>query len=367
MLVFMTAPVHLVYGDDEYLVSLKAKSIVDEHVPEDSRDFGLEVIDGKADTVEQACEILGACRQALNTYGFLTGEKLVWLRDANVFQDTVVGGSETVKEAAQQLGELVAQGLTPGTILLITASRIDKRFSFFKTIKEHAEIHEFDVPTKGRAAEKYSAERLGVLLGRAEMEMPESVRLVFAERVGRDSRQMENEVMKLKTFLGTRKRVSLDDIEAITSASGEAIAWDLPDAFGRRALTRALQIARRLLFQKESTIYLVSLLQGRIRDLMIYREALDRGWLSVSGKGKARWGAIPADAEHVFKNVLKNDPRSAHPFRAWLLAEQAQGFTVRELKRCQRQAVSAHRALVTRTSLSESMILETLLVRMLAS
>ncbi len=337
---------------------------MNEHVPEESQAFGLEVVDGRADTVDTACDAIGQCLQSLNTAGFLTGEKLVWLRDANFLQDSVVGRSETVKNALARLGEQVKQGLMTGNILLITAPAIDKRFSFYKACQGAAEVIEFAPPTKGKAVLQDAMARLDGLLLESGLSMAEQVRQAFLERVGLQTRQMASEVDKLRNYLGDREEVTRSDIGEITSAHREAVAWDLADAFGRRQLGRALKITRQLLFQRESAFALIAMLESRIRDLIVYREALDTGQLRIVQQGKVAWSSGPDAPGDDLAAALGRDPRDTHPYRAFLLAEQAEGFSMKQLQRCRRAALSTHRQLVTR-SLPEHLQMEMLLLRML--
>jgi DNA polymerase-3 subunit delta len=364
MLKFMANPAYLIFGNDDYRVSEKAREIVEKHVSEDAKAFGLEVVDGRVDTVDTACDAIGECLQALNTSGFLMGEKLVWLQNAAFLQDNVLGRSETVKNALSRLAELIKQGLMPGTVLLITAPAADKRFSFYKTCQGSAEVIEYSPPTKGKAVMQDAVERLRTLLDESGLSMNDRVRQAFLERVGLQSRQMSNEIEKLRTYLGDRKEVERADLDEITSAHREAIAWDLADAFGKRQLARALKIVRQLLFQRESAFALISMLESRIRELMVYRESLDSGQLRIVQQGKVNWGTMSESTGVDLAAALGRDPRDAHPYRAWVLADQAKGFTLAQLQDCKQSALATHRELVTR-SLPESLQMEMLLLRML--
>jgi len=138
----------------------------------------------------------------------------------------------------------------------------------------------------------------------------------------------------------------------------------LADAFGKRDLVRALKITRRLLFQRESPIALIAMLESRIRDLMLIRESVDKGWLQTRQGRKATWQKLPTECEDVFAKHLTRDPRATHPFRTWILSEQAKGFSMNELHRCHGLAITMHRQLVSR-SIPDDLQLETLLIQML--
>ena len=127
-------------------------------------------------------------------------------------------------------------------------------------------------------------------------------------------------------------------------------------------------ILHQLLFQKESGVRLVIGLEGRIKDLLIYREAIDAGWMVKKSGGyggmQYSWTTLPPEVDEVFSE-MNRDPRKVHPFRASLLAEQALNFSQTKLTKCLQATVEAHEKLVS-TGLNESTILEVLLIRMLA-
>jgi DNA polymerase III delta subunit len=126
-----------------------------------------------------------------------------------------------------------------------------------------------------------------------------------------------------------------------------------------------LAVMRRLLFQRETPMAMIALLEARIRDLIVYREAMDRGWLRlVAGARNATWGTMPPEGESLLVTALGRDYRSIHPFRLKLLVEQAAGFSLAELRRCQRTAAAAHRQLVT-SSLPATLILDMMVIRAL--
>ena len=55
---------HVVLGDDDYLVRQRAKEIYDEHSEDFPDDLSREIIDGRADRVEDVERILAEARSA---------------------------------------------------------------------------------------------------------------------------------------------------------------------------------------------------------------------------------------------------------------------------------------------------------------
>ena len=71
------------------------------------------------------------------------------------------------------------------------------------------------------------------------------------------------------------------------------------------------------------------------------------------------------EVDGIFSNEFERDPRSGHPFRIGLLAEQAGRFSRDELRACQSSAIRAHEQLVS-SRLPDAMTLELMLTNMLA-
>jgi DNA polymerase III subunit delta len=251
-------------------------------------------------------------------------------------------------------------------VLIVTASEVDKRSAFFKFCKEHGEIHEFAVPDRDYKLAQQAASRLTAELARAGLTMSPDAQAAFLEKVGADTRQIVNEVEKLATYAGERTAIQRKDVDEIVCFTREAAAWDLADALGRRELARGLDLLHQLIFRKESPIYLVQILAGRIRDLTIYRECLDRGWLKAGGRGSspAQW-QVPPRVAAVFTELFVKDPRATHPYRVGLLAEQARRFTLQQLRMCRQAAIETHEKMVS-SRVPQSMLLELLMVRMLS-
>lgn len=365
----MGATVYLIFGEDEYLVSAKAKATVRDLVPPEDEALGLEVINGNVGSVDDAERALNTCFEAIQTVGFFGSQKLVWFQDVTFLYDNVVGKSESVKSRVTDLAAMIKDGLPAGQILVISSPKVDKRYALYKACKAAGDLSEFAVSDKAWQNEKQAKERLSEILGKVGLRMASSVMDVFLEKVGTETRQIVNEVEKLSVFIGDRQQIELSDIVAVTTSSGDALVWDLADAVGKRELSRALGILRQLMFQKESPIGLVMGLENRIRDLLVYREALDKGWLvqksGQRGRSSFGWGNVPPEIDAAFDEGFQNDPRKTHPFRIGLLAEQAKRFSRRELRRCQQAVLSAHVKLVS-SSAPKPLVLELLLIDMLS-
>jgi DNA polymerase-3 subunit delta len=272
-----------------------------------------------------------------------------------------------------ELADLLRKGGLAGTILVISAPKLDKRQSLYRVCAELGEVQEFTIPEKAYLAEREATNRLNGIMGELGLNMDGDAAAAFLERTGIETRQMVCEAEKMKTYLGGRRNVELADVKAVAVFSREAQAWDLADAMGEKDLARALGLVRQLLFQasKESFPGLLMTLENRIRELMIYREAMDRGWLVDQGGGVGsgrktgvEWKKLPEDVDGLMSRRLGKDPRQTHPYRAGLLARQAKRFSMPELRRNQRRVMETYEQLVSGQAQASTAI-EVLLIGML--
>lgn len=358
------ASLHLIYGEDEYLVATRARELVDRLCPPAEQAFGLEIVEARAGTGAEAVAAIRRCLEALQTIGFLGGRKVVWLRDANFLS----GASDEVHAVVEDLVKMIKTGFSPGQVLVVSAAKVDGRSAFFKACQAAGELQEFALPEKSYQVEEQAVAWVATAFRKAGLRGSDAALDEFLERTGPGSRQIAQEVEKLRIYLGDRKEVGSEDVEAIVSRSREAEAWDFADAVGLRDLPDALRVLRLLLFQGGNAIGLLISLENRFRDLILYRQCLDRGWLRVTGDArwrKAEWKSVPeVDA---FLSSIPRDPRKLHPYRFLKLLEQAAKYSVQELLRCQALVIEAHEAFVSGSPQTKDLLPEFLVIRLLGT
>ena len=115
----------------------------------------MEVIDGTAANASEAATRIRQTMDALQTFPFFGGEKLVWLKNANFMGDTVTGRAADVLEGLEALVEMLNAGLPNGIRFLLSASEVDKRRSFYKALGKLAKVTVFDtLDPQSRAGKK---------------------------------------------------------------------------------------------------------------------------------------------------------------------------------------------------------------------
>lgn len=358
----------LIIGEDEFSATAAARERIDTFIPPADQALGLEIIDGRADTIEQALSGLRQCLEAVRTVGFLGGRKAVWLRGLDFLSDPVIGRNKQVQETLEILAAAIAGGIPAGHRLIITALKMDARTSFYKTCTSHGELIEFNLAEKPWQRDRGAMAFATQAFKDAGLQIACGMVETFVQKVGADTRQIMQEIEKLTTYLGKRREVQAADIDAATSTSRELFAWDLEDAVGQRDLPRSIAVLRQLLFQREEPIRLITGLEGRFRQLLLFREALDNGWITVQPAGRDNFKLAMADLPEAmaeqFKQALASEKGAPlHPFVAGKLAGQAVQFSRPEIDRRRALILKARRQLVS-SSVPAPLILEYLVLHL---
>src|SRR5215468_4091072 len=129
-----TANIYAVVGSDEAEVKHVAAELAQKLAPDDAGDFGLEIIDSVADNTDQAAGRIRSAIEALQTLPFFGSTKVVWLKNANFLGDDSKARSIAVQSALERLSELLESGFGSDVIFLLSATEVDKRRSFYRTL-----------------------------------------------------------------------------------------------------------------------------------------------------------------------------------------------------------------------------------------
>ena len=103
-------------GNDEYLVGLNARKMVDKFCPAAEQSLSLEIIDGSASKIDDATFAIDSCIAAFRTVGLFGGKKVVWLRDASFLKNAVIMKNAEPNCAAPNG---FSHGRTPSMISLV--------------------------------------------------------------------------------------------------------------------------------------------------------------------------------------------------------------------------------------------------------
>ena len=197
-----SANLYAVLGSDEAEVKRVAAELASNLTPPDAGDFGLEIIDGAADNADQAEGRVRSAVEALQTLPFFGSTKVVWLKNVNFLGDDQKARSAAVQSALEELSQLVDGGFAPGIMLLISATDLDKRRSFYKTLLKRADVQVFDRLDSSRGGwEEEALEMVQQRAKKRKLQFDHDALELFVLLTGGDTRQIDNELEKIDTFV----------------------------------------------------------------------------------------------------------------------------------------------------------------------
>jgi DNA polymerase-3 subunit delta len=363
-----------VVGSDEGAVKKRAHELAKELAPKDAGDFGVDFLDGAVENADQAVTRIHETVQAIQTLPFFGSEKLVWLKDVNFLGDSVVGRSTNVQTALDHLKEILSEDLPPDVIMLLSATEVDKRRSFYKTISKLGRFEQFDRIDTSKSGWEEAVEGMAqhVASERGLRFQPEALE-VFARLAGADSRQIENEIEKIDLFLGgdiatssRTREISLELVRSLVAKTATGVIWELSNAIGRRNLREALDLLQQLLFQGETAIgILFAAIIPTMRNLLATKELCQSHGLRPP-QAPFQFGAMISrlpESSLVF--LPKKKDGSVNAYALGLAACEIHRFSIEELQQGLKDCLTANIRLVT-TQLDPKLILSDLLVKLLA-
>ncbi|MBP7275367.1 MAG: DNA polymerase III subunit delta [Kiritimatiellae bacterium] len=356
--------VYLITGTDDAAVTRQANSIIEKILPEDQRALGLEEIVPKGDKAEDAVAALKEIMLAASTGSFFSSAKVVWLRDAKFLKNSRITEHAAYKDWLGRLLGLIKTGLPSGHHLIITATAVDGRSALAKLIAARGMTATHDVESRPWKLEEAARDTALEALKRAGLRPDARAVETFADRVGADSGTAAQEAEKLATYLAGGSGPTARDVEDIVSSTRNSDAFALADHLSMRRTAEAVHVLRRLLDQGEDPIGLLMMLESRWRQLLILRDAVERGWLQVRDYGGTDWsGAGPEATAALDALDPRWDPRKTNPYRAKIMVDQSRNFSARELARGLRDLALVREQLVSGGALPD-VRLELLVIRL---
>lgn len=357
------APVALICGDEDFAVKQRARQLNDKWCAEVGG-MDHETIDAAVGNAGEALKALGKLREALQTLPFFGGGKVVWFKDCNFLDDDRTAKAKDVAEGLSELAAELNSFRWDGVRLLVSAGKVDKRKTFYKTLEKLGSVEHFaalslDDRNWADQAEDLAYKKLKAL----KKEISSEALAQLVANVGPHAAQLNSEVEKLAAYVGTRADIELADVNAIVTRNKQARAFALADALGDRDLPRLLKTLDEELWEirlgvdRKSEIGLLYGLITKVRVMIFLQEMLKAGWLKADGdynRFKSQLERVPADALPEDKRI---NPLAMNPYVLFRALPQAKRYSSAELIRAMDLLLQCNMKLVS-SQLDESLVLQ---------
>ena len=331
-----------------------------------------EIIDAQVSNGGEALKSLSKLREGLNTLPFFGGGKVVWLQNCSFLGDDRTSASQAVTETLAELAAELKSFKWGNVRLLISATKVDKRKTFYKTLEKIGEVESFaalsmDDKDWASKAEDHALKQLSAL----KKSIGDEALGELVSNVGPNLRQLTSEVEKLALYVGARSQINVDDVNAIVTRNKQARAFALGDALGDRDLPRLLRCLDEEMWEmkfnnQKSEIGLLYGLISKVRALIFLKEMLREKWIQPEGD----YNRFKAQLERIPKDKLPEDkrfnPLALNPFVLFKALPHSRRYSCDELVRAMELLLQCNQRLIS-SSLDEKLVLQQTLVEIVRS
>jgi DNA polymerase-3 subunit delta len=333
--------IYLIFGEDTYLVEQGLHRVLSRIRHQVTEDLAVETID---------CKEMGLAGvfEEMASPSLFSNNKAMVLKNLRL-----AGESKLVSE----LGQFLASGLPPGQFLILVPDKVDKRLKTVKAIAKQGEVLEF-----GRLSDEGLREWILERFKGEGKTASQSVAETLIDLKGNDLRTLDSEIEKAVTYVGTSKRVTQKDVEALVGRSRVEQAFELVTHILLRRAGEALDTLRDLLEANQSPVGMVYRISAALRGLVImnlFRQEEDVTWREDMSFGEFRSVVLPRYREWAeAKGIDPGDALlRANPYFTYSRFKEGGHFELGDLLDLLEKLLEANVQLVS-TAVSPKVILE---------
>jgi len=293
-------PAVALVGEELYLRELCRQKLVEAFVPEGARQWGVSrfsLASVKLDHILQQAE----------TLPMLSPCQVVFVEDVDALDEL---GDEAREVAVKHLAAYLARP-APFTVLVLEAAKLVQRTKLSKMLAEKALMVSVELVAGGdedqrRAAAIEAALPLAMEMAReAGAAIDEDAAEELVTMLNGELAAVRSEITKLATYAGTRRRITLADVDALVVSEQRYSVWQLADMLAARDRKRALVFLDSLLREGEDPAGLVGALSWMYRKLIEAQEAPP----GLNGWQAARRLRMRAEAAELALRSARKIPR----------------------------------------------------------
>ena len=269
------ANVHVIIGEDDFLVGETAKKVIGDGV-------GLEVIDSmNSSNADLQLKDIREADASFSTPPFLDPKKVTWWKNVHFLPGGgKKGASEEVKEALEKFAKKLSESpLQENQHFILSGPHLLKTSVFAKTLATAAEMVVFAAEKPWEAA-KNAAVRVIDLAKEMGLSFAPGVAEKFVSVVGTDTRSLMSELGKMRDYLGNEKpTIDAAAVAEITSQGFgvEPVVWDVTDAIGKRDLNAALEAMRKFELENGFAVFMTGIIEKFFRQLVDVKNGKTEG------------------------------------------------------------------------------------------
>lgn len=288
-------PIYYYWGDDEFAIASSVQKLRDRIVDPNWASFNYSQ---HADTLDATIEALDRAM----TPPFGSGSRLVWLINSTI-------GQQCPEELLEQLKRTLPVIPETSVLLLTSRHKLDGRLKSTALWKQYAEIEEFAlIPPWETKQLVQQVEKIAQEVG---VKLTNNSTTLIAESVGNDTRQLYNELTKLRLYAGeSQAPLGTEVVTNLVQATAQT-SLDLVKEVAAGNTSQALTLVAQLLNRNEPSLKIIATLVGQFRT-----------WL---------WVKIMTEAQERDKKVIAQVAEIGNPNRVYFLQQEVRSLSVKQL------------------------------------
>ncbi len=217
------------------------------------------------------------------------------------------------RDYAKILQDSIGKGFPKGNLLVITTDQIDKRKTFFKTVKESGMVIDCSVPKGNRMADKTIQEAMmkevmNQVLSESGKKIDPAAYRNIIENTGFDFNTFSGSLKKLIDFSGSETLITREHVAAVLDRTREDPIYEVTGAVADRDTQLALFYLSSLLSANMVPLQILSAIINQLRKLIIFKDFAE----SVHGKIWNKKMSFPQFKTSVIPEMTAYDLEMQH-------------------------------------------------------
>ncbi|MEB3312104.1 MAG: DNA polymerase III subunit delta [Snowella sp.] len=255
-------PVYFFWGEDDFTLNQAVAHLRDRVLDPNWASFNFEKIPGEqADATQQALS------QAMTPpFGF--GDRLVWVVESTL-------GQQCPDPLLAKLKEIFSSIPTNSHLLFTSSKKPDGRLKSTKLFQDLAQVKEFSLISPWKTEELVL--QIQQIAQDLAIKLTPNAQQLLAESLGNNTRQIWNELKKLKLYNeGKNQTLDTDTVTLLINASTQN-SLQLAEAIRQGNGETALRLVAELLARNEPALKIVATLVGQFRTWTAIKICLESG------------------------------------------------------------------------------------------
>ncbi|HEY9767325.1 MAG TPA: DNA polymerase III subunit delta [Coleofasciculaceae cyanobacterium] len=250
-------PVYLYWGEDDFAIAQAIEKLQNKVLDPNWLQFNYHKLEG-----DRPQAIIEGLNQAMTPI-FGMGERLVWLVDTNICQQKPA--ADTLVELERTLKAIPATS----HLLLTTSNKPDGRLGSTKLLRKYGQVKDFSLipPWQTELIAAQVREVAQIL----KLKLTSKAIALLTESVGNNTRQLWNELEKLKIYWGDNHQPLDENTVAQLVLCNTQNSLQLAAAIKDGETERALGLVTDLINRNEPALKIVATLVGQFRTWTIVK------------------------------------------------------------------------------------------------